>query len=443
MRARLRSSALGPHRRLFVALVLLALVVRLAAVAATPGYVPRHDDADYDRLACWIADHAVPASNSPPLVGPRTCDPRGPHGSGPTAYRPPLWPIVLGATYTLPRPAGMSRWTAGRVIQAVLGTGIAALTGLIAAALWGPVTGLVAVGITAVFLPLVLDGASLISEPLFVLLLLAAVLTVLRARQAERPARWAALAGAFVGLAALTRANGPVIALPLMAAVWGARPRLSWRAAAPAAALAAAAILVVAPWTVRNAIVLHAFVPISTSGGNTLYGTYNETSRTDARCPGCWLPPTKTAGGAAFVAAQRHLPEPRRDARFRAAALRFIRRHPAYPAQVLWHNTVRLLELGGRRRTRVIAASIDVSPRAAVAGTWFLWAVLALGIAGAVAGTLRRVPWFLTTLFVLLWLTTAVIQSETPRFRAPFDPFLIMLAAAGAVTLVRRATRRA
>src|SRR5204862_7263078 len=46
--------------RAVLALLLLALAVRLAAVAATPAYVPHPDDRDYDRLACWISDRGLP-----------------------------------------------------------------------------------------------------------------------------------------------------------------------------------------------------------------------------------------------------------------------------------------------------------------------------------------------------------------------------------------------
>src|SRR3954454_9931700 len=49
------------------ALLFLALAVRLVAVVATPHYVPRHDDRDYDRLACWVSDHGVPPDRGPPF----------------------------------------------------------------------------------------------------------------------------------------------------------------------------------------------------------------------------------------------------------------------------------------------------------------------------------------------------------------------------------------
>jgi hypothetical protein len=54
MRRPLAALASRDHRGAFLVLVLLALAVRLGTVAATPDYVAIHDDADYDRHACWI-----------------------------------------------------------------------------------------------------------------------------------------------------------------------------------------------------------------------------------------------------------------------------------------------------------------------------------------------------------------------------------------------------
>src|SRR5436190_23913805 len=49
-----------------------------------------------------------------------------------------------------------------------------------------------------------------------------------------------------------------------------------------------AAVLTVIPWTVRNLLTVHAFVPVSTEVGYTLAGTYNQASRADVRWPAVW-----------------------------------------------------------------------------------------------------------------------------------------------------------
>ncbi len=94
----------------------------------------------------------------------------------------------------------------------------------------------------------------------------------LRARRARsRRYAWVAAAGVLTGLATLTHVNGAVIVLPLIAAVWTRPAALSPRAlAAPALLVLAAALLTIAPWTIRNAVELHRFIPVTDETGITL-----------------------------------------------------------------------------------------------------------------------------------------------------------------------------
>ena len=78
------------------------------------------------------------------------------------------------------------------------------------------------------------------------------------------------------GLAILTRANGMILLVPLALIMWAPR-----RSLGPPAVLVAVALLTVAPWTIRNAVELHAFVPVTTQFGSALAGTYNDEARTD------------------------------------------------------------------------------------------------------------------------------------------------------------------
>jgi hypothetical protein len=290
-------------------------------------------------------------------------------------------------------------------------------------------------GLAAVFLPLVLDGASLISEPLFVAFELGAVLAFLHYRAPPHRIGWAIASGALVGLAALTRTSGALLAVALLVAFL-TRPRA--RGVVAAACFAAAAILVVAPWTIRNEVVMRAFVPVSTEAGGTLLGTYNPAASHDPGCTGCWILLSRTPAEMGLAHRLLALPEVTRDSTSRALAERFALRHPGYVLQVAWDNSLRLLELGGDRRIRFTAHSIDVPPGAAIAGAWELWLVIGL----AAAGGLRRAPPPLLALVAFLWLTTALVVSDTPRFRAAIDPFLLMLAALGLSTLGGRVCHR-
>src|SRR5437868_376009 len=96
----------------------LALVVRIAVIVATPHFRPIFDAHDYDRTALSIAHgHGYPDSQFRPGES--------------TAFRPPLYPLVLAAVYAVG-----GHWSAGRVLNALLGVAVVALVFLIAQRLW-------------------------------------------------------------------------------------------------------------------------------------------------------------------------------------------------------------------------------------------------------------------------------------------------------------------
>src|SRR5215218_9467190 len=158
--------------RVAFALLAAALLLRLAFVLATPGYAPQHDDRDYDRLACGLVA-GDGYTRAGPATPPQGCG-EGPTGR-PTAFRPPGFPMFLAAVYTVTEPLGIERWTAARVAQALLGTAVVALLGVVAWLLFGRRTALVTMALGAVFPPMVVLGGSLLGETLFVALMLAAL----------------------------------------------------------------------------------------------------------------------------------------------------------------------------------------------------------------------------------------------------------------------------
>ena len=264
--------------------------MRLAFVAATPSYTPVHDDHDYDRLACAIVGGGGYRDAGPPTP-PGTCVTPDTI-SRPTAYRPPAYPFALAAVYAVAAPLHLDRWTAARVAQAFVGTLVAGLIGLVAGLIWGRAVGLAALALAAVHLPFAMVGASLVSETLFGAFEVGAIACALQAGRSARPWRWVVATGVLTGLAWLTRSNGVLLLLPLGIAAWTAlRPRGRRAAALAVAALLAAAALTISPWTVRNARVLHGFVPVATEVGPTLVGTYNDVSRLDPVDPGAWWIP--------------------------------------------------------------------------------------------------------------------------------------------------------
>jgi 4-amino-4-deoxy-L-arabinose transferase-like glycosyltransferase len=413
-------------------LLAVALVLRLGYVEATPRYGLRHDARDYDVHARSIAQGD---GFSKTLAYHR-----------PTAFRPPGYPYFLAGVYRLAgveRADTRRRIHAARVAQAVVGTIAAGLVGLLAAQLWGGAVGLLALALAAVYLPLILVGGSVMSEPLFVALMLAAVVAAVQHRRSVHRVRFAVLAGVLGGLAILTRANAVVLLLPLAAAAWDGRPRPARRSLIPPAALLAAAVITVVPWTIRNAVELHSFVPVSTQLGSAMAGTYNDAARHDRRNPASWRSLRWVPDYATLFARVRETPEATLERRLRKAALRYVRAHPGYVAEVAWWNTRRTLELAGRDRSRATAATININHRWADRGILCFWAFALLALAGALTRRARSTPGFVWAVPALLYLSVVFLVVETPRYRAAVDPFVILLAAVSVAAAARHARRLA
>jgi 4-amino-4-deoxy-L-arabinose transferase-like glycosyltransferase len=403
------------------AVIVVALVVRLGYVAVTPGYTIVHDAHDYDAHARSIAEGRGYA-----LLGP------GP--SRETAFRPPGYPYFLAGIYALEgraRLASPDRVVPARIANALVGTAIVALLGVLCAQVFDRRTAVVAMAIAAVYVPLVLIGGALMSEPLFAALLLGALVAATRHRRSGHGWRWLVLAGVLGGLSILSRANAAVLLLPLALAVWDRRPRWSWPALARPAVLIGVAALTVAPWTVRNAEKLHAFVPVTTQLGAALAGTYNEEALADERNPASWrsLRRVPELQDIMRTSRWRRTPEATLEKRQRARAIDFIAAHPGYVPKVVFWNTARALDLAGLAWSRHTASTVSVTPRWADAGVLTFWLVALLAIAGMLTRRARRIPLHVAIVPVLLYLSVVFTAFETPRYRTGIDPFIVMLAA--------------
>lgn len=399
-------------------LLALALGVRIAVAVAAADVPLTSDPTDFDRHARSIAaGDWYPESSVVP-------------DGGPTAIRPPAYPLVLGAVYALTDDST----SAGRLAQGVLGTVVVALIGVLAAQLWGRRAGLVSLGIAAVYPPLIVFGGTLLTEPLFLTLMLTAANAALRYR-ATSNLPWLVLTGVAAGLAILTRENGAVLLIPLAMAVWGRRPWMSLRAAAAPALLLGCAVLVVAPWTIRNAVTLDAFVPVTTTAPFTLAGTYNETARRDPSYPAAWRPPNLDPSYAE-IAAERGASETAVGDRLGEAVKDFIAADPLYILEVGYHNARRLFHLDGLDwGRRSVAGTTGFGRSAADLATLSFLLCAGLALVGGWTRDARIAPVFIWMMPTFLLLSVVFVRGVT-RFRIPADPFLILLAALGLIALV-------
>jgi hypothetical protein len=293
--------------------------------------------------------------------------------------------------------------------------------------------------VAAVFPPLIVVGASLMSESIYVPLELATISAVLAHRRSPHRYRWALGAGILLGLTVLSRAPLVILGLPLVLGVWTARPRMSARALAQPAILVAVALLTVAPWTYRNYHAFHQFVPLTTQGGYGLAGTYNRVSMDDKTFPWAWRPGNLDPTYARTFVVHPDYGEADVDRDWGRKALRFISRHPAAPVEAAFWNSVRFLEIAQRSYRNVERNGLDLWLLAA--GMYGFAAALVFALIGAVTSAARKAPLWFWLCPLLVWLGT-VLFAGFIRYRSTVDPFFVMLAALGLLWVVDQAVER-
>jgi hypothetical protein len=232
--------------RRLVALTIAALLVRAAFLVLEPSTHPVGDERTWTD---WAKNLASPRVQYSPLRI---------H----LIFYPPVYPYFLAALYGATGAFEAARWA-----QAAVSCLLVPAVGLAGARAFSPRVGLWAAAVTAFYPDLVWFSVHFWSETVFMVLLWWAIERLLAADEGGGIGR-AAAAGLLWGAAILTRET--VLYFAPLAALWLAARRRG-RAGAQAAALLAATLLVVAPWTYRNWLEFHAFVPVSTAGGQNLF----------------------------------------------------------------------------------------------------------------------------------------------------------------------------
>lgn len=213
----------------------------------------------------------------------------GPSATQPTSNYSPGLPLFVAGVYKL---TGGVHERPARLVLAFLGTLAVLFTYLIGRRLSGPLAGLIGAGAIAIYPALLEYQGMLMGEPLAGALLSGGVLAVQWAAGPSDLARGSCrggppppprhprerwlLPGVLFGALALVRPEylGVALLVSLVVLGWGWRDGRRVVLIYAGVFLAGVAVVVV-PWTVRNAIALDRFVPISTGGGQVLFaGTY-------------------------------------------------------------------------------------------------------------------------------------------------------------------------
>jgi len=407
-----------PALALAAALVALAFGLRFAEMSRT-SYTPIGNASSYLALGKHLASSGTYGTGAGAAGG----------AHGPTAYLPPAYPYLIAAVDEISGQRGASAPAvrAQRIAQVLLGTATAVLVGLVAYELFGVTAALIALAIAAVYPAFIELSTVLVAENLMTMFTLAAVYSALRALRDHGRLGWLVISGICVGLATLTQISAIVLVVPLAVAMRHLPGVGKPRSVAGPAAFVAVTLLTLVPWLIRDQVVMNGFVPVSDEAGITLIGTYNKASA-HSKPPYTWHYYADLAQFQALATRAHAMTEPRLSSRLVGLAGDYVSAHPTAPLAVAWHNTLRMLELEGALAWRASAASVGIDAGAARVGVIGFWLLALLALVGAFTPMARRAPAWFWSIPVLL-ATVVFVNGETPRFREPIDPFLILLAA--------------
>jgi 4-amino-4-deoxy-L-arabinose transferase-like glycosyltransferase len=294
----------GGRAGLAALVAILLLGVGLRVDYAWEGRAPVYDAAAYARIAANLDEGRGFTA--------------GKAATQPSSNYSPGLPLLVTGAYEV---SGGVHERLARTLLALIGSLAVLFTYLIGRRLSGPTAGLIGAAAVTIYPALLEYQGMLMGEPLAATLLSGAVLAMLwaagermdplpgnvreardmqsgscaakprsrigakaagratkfpgRGSTRSHHARWL-VPGVLVGATAMVRPEylGVAVLLALVVFVRGIGPE--WRRSlVQGAILLAGVVLIVAPWTVRNAVALNRFVPISTGGGQVLFaGTY-------------------------------------------------------------------------------------------------------------------------------------------------------------------------
>jgi len=206
------------------------------------------------------------------------------YSNHPSISRPPLWSFILSIFYLVtPQPSSQLLDSGvqvfyGRLFYCFIGSFTCVLVYLLARDLFGKRIALIAGIIAALYAGLFIYDGWLYSESLYTFLLTAFTYSLYRLQRTSKR-RWVVFSGLFLGMAALTRPNGLILLglLFLWAIAVLLSKELPWQTAVKSTvAITCIAAVLIAPWTYRNYLVSHSFVPVSIGEGDVLLGAYND-----------------------------------------------------------------------------------------------------------------------------------------------------------------------
>jgi 4-amino-4-deoxy-L-arabinose transferase-like glycosyltransferase len=345
------------------------------------------------------------------------------HRAVASAGHPPLYPLLLSGLSKL----GLTTTLWHRSLGVLLGMVSIVLIALIARRVAGPAAGLAAAVIAAIYPIFIGADADLMAETLYGPLIAGALLTALSLRARPRLSA-AALLGALLALAALTRTEGlifvPFLALPV-AWAGGRAGRV-----ARLGAVVGACALVLAPWLIRNATTFDRFVPISTNDATVAAG---------ANCGLTYHGIDLGGWTIACISDRSEHDESVQAAKWRSEGVNYAKEHLGRLPVVAAVRFLRVWDLWQPRRQVQFAEGRQRRVEQAGVAMYFL--LLPLAAYGFLALRDRWTRWILACPFVVVSLT-AITGYGVPRLRHAAEISLVVLAGVAIPKLRARLAER-
>ncbi len=241
----------GKERSLILAILLITLAARLYYVYTSPELQLSHDEIGYHEMTLQFLDKGF----------------LGYYSDRPSAFVTPGYPLFLAAVYLAAQAVNSDPLTMVRTIQVIISVGSVFLVYLIARKSGGIPAGALAAILAAVYLPSFMANNRILTEVIYVFLLLGYVYALITAFEKDS-LKWHALSGTVMGLAVLVRPSlAPFIVVPYII-TWFRRH--DYRVAVALIITLVSFSVIMAPWWVRNYLVLDKCIIFATQSGNPL-----------------------------------------------------------------------------------------------------------------------------------------------------------------------------
>lgn len=339
----------------------------------------------------------------------------------PTAFRPPGWPIVLSAIYSVsPQPL------AAKVLNAIA---LACVAWLLSIAVARVVPeGRMFAPILTLLYPVGLYTASTLYPQTFGTLLFVTILLLLHGE--ERNLLKTGIAGILFGALVLTIPAFLLLSPIILAGMFLTRLQEPPRLVVRSVLFLLCAGFVIAPWTLRNARVFDRFIPISTNSGiNLLLGNSENTGPNQG----------VNVDISHYIGETAGMREDEKDAYFKNCALSWIRSNPAdatrlYVLKVFNYFNFRneMFVQSEASRWRSIVLFLSYYP------------LLLLAVLRLLAFRVYRSSPFELSLYLLYFgnaFASAIFFTRI-RFRMPLDAILIAMVSMALGLLVREISER-